>query len=1002
MTTNFGVSFTDSLHGFIAGSLGTLLRTTNGGTTWTSQEDTLEDDLNAVAAFSSTRGWAVGASGRIMTSTNSGTSWQLQSTGMKVTVNASYFATATDGWEVGENGTIIRTTDGGLSWTNYATGIDYSFDGVFFLNDTLGWAVGDSGYVFKTTNRGATWAFKPTPTDNSLYSVYFVSSSVGWAVGDAGTILKTVNGGSTWAFQHDSSLATLMAVRFLTPTLGLVTADDGTVLRTTNGGTAWSIIQTGSTQTLYSITGTGDSATVYIAGDVGTILKTVNAGQTWIDQSLNLSNTLYGVSFISPQTGWIAGDGGTILVTTDGGNDWFQEVSGTQNTLFMSQVVKSGSGALVFITGQSGVLMCAVYNAFAVRTWTGAVDTNWTNPSNWSPNGVPQKLDSIVIGTSSRMPAINSVAQQITLGSLVIPVGSTLTIRPSVAGILVKGNLDIAGSLVIDPSAVTQIEIGGGIQVESGGNFSPGRSEVTANGNGAIRGNFYTLVVTQFGSLTTSGNVSIGNELRALGNIAMRRQDTLTMRNSSALAFSGIGVVSPGTIKRIISKTSSDIYRFESSATTVQFDGAGIYPDSVAITTYPDSLPAYVPDSVYARRTYTIKTWGGNNPKVGLYLRFDTSETAYDVSYMGLFRDSSGIVFNMNVDNFNYDTYPSVGLDSTYLFSTWYIGKYDYTPYYPLVFSNFLIVGDNGHHADTLAWGAQPGASSGLDVTYGETALGAKPPTGTFDARWRLTPSVTSYTDIMNMLHDTLITNTYRCEFQPGSGGYPFTFRWDSTQLPLGNVMLEDAGTGGTKLSLNMKLKGSCTIADTSITAILLVHKSPVFYSFQKGWNLMSYPLAPLTSASVNYNFPQRLSSAYGYNSGYAAVDTFKAGVGYWLKFNSATQVGIEGSAITGATAQVANGWNMVGSLTKTIPLTGIQGVPSSILQGNPKMYAYSRGYAPTDSIRPAQGYWVKTSGSGFLQFSSASSSPKSTGIETITEYLKQFNSITVSDRAQG
>jgi len=36
--------------------------------------------------------------------------------------------------------------------------------------------------------------------------------------------------------------------------------------------------------------------------------------------------------------------------------------------------------------------------------WTGAVSTDWFNPANWSPNGVPRALDNVSIATARRCP----------------------------------------------------------------------------------------------------------------------------------------------------------------------------------------------------------------------------------------------------------------------------------------------------------------------------------------------------------------------------------------------------------------------------------------------------------------------------------------------------------------------------------------------------------------------------------------------------------------------
>jgi hypothetical protein len=595
---------------------------------------------------------------------------------------------------------------------------------------------------------------------------------------------------------------------------------------------------------------------------------------------------------------------------------------------------------------------------------------------------------------------LNSLTEQLNVGALQISSGGSLTIRPSIAQVLIRSSLDVAGTLNIDPSSSVNITVGGNIIIENGGIFQTGKSTITANGAGLLRGTFYNMIVTEVATLQSAGNTTILNSLLDMGDITMRQQDTMTIRNPAGSALSGQGLVSPGTIKRLIAQNSLDVYQFESPVTYIRYYGVGTYPDSIYMTTYADTLPPYVPDSVFAMRFYTVTPMGGGTTlPAALYLRFDPSESDIDVTDMGLFRDSSGIIFNEGVDNFYDSYYSSVGLDSTILYNKWYIGEYDYTPVIPYEFTDFLIVADNGHHSDTLTWGAIPGATDGIDPTYGEVALGPKPPIGTFDARWLLSDSATTLTDFRNILHDSILTTTYECEFQPGPGGYPITLQWDSTMMPLGSVLLQDSSRSGSKSSVNMKLSRSFKITDTSIHAVFIIHQAATFYAFNKGWNLMSMPLALGTSPTVAYNFPDRSSSVYAYNNGYLPVDSLSNGVGYWIKFPLATTVGIEGNAITSASVLVQKGWNIVGSVSKTIPFGDVTAVPSGILAASPLFFGYANGYVPADSISPSKGYWIKVSGAGTLNFTAGHTNTARTA--NISEYLSKFNSITVTDQAK-
>jgi hypothetical protein len=114
----FGVSFTDANTGTAVGGYGTILRTTNGGTTWTIQSSGTSNHLSGVSFTDVNNGTAVGTYGRILRTTNGGTTWTLQnSTGFDLT--AVSFTDANNGTAVGQMGSILRTTNGGgLTFVN--------------------------------------------------------------------------------------------------------------------------------------------------------------------------------------------------------------------------------------------------------------------------------------------------------------------------------------------------------------------------------------------------------------------------------------------------------------------------------------------------------------------------------------------------------------------------------------------------------------------------------------------------------------------------------------------------------------------------------------------------------------------------------------------------------------------------------------------------------------------------------------------------------------------
>jgi photosystem II stability/assembly factor-like uncharacterized protein len=122
-----GVSFTDANAGTAVGygdTSNTIIHTTDGGTTWTHQSSGLSDyfTLNAVHFLDATTGIAVGyhslsgySVGVILRTTNGGSTWRQDPFTSFSSLWAISFLNAQTGMVVGFNGTILRTVNGGLT-----------------------------------------------------------------------------------------------------------------------------------------------------------------------------------------------------------------------------------------------------------------------------------------------------------------------------------------------------------------------------------------------------------------------------------------------------------------------------------------------------------------------------------------------------------------------------------------------------------------------------------------------------------------------------------------------------------------------------------------------------------------------------------------------------------------------------------------------------------------------------------------------------------------------
>ena len=101
----------------------------------------------------------------------------------------------------------------------------------------------------------------------------------------------------------------------------------------------------------------------------------------------------------------------------------------------------------------------------------------------------------------------------------------------------------------------------------------------------------------------------------------------------------------------------------------------------------------------------------------------------------------------------------------------------------------------------------------------------------------------------------------------------------------------------------------------------------------------------------------------------YVPMDSLTSGVGYWLKFPTGDTVLLCGNQVLLDTIGVAPGWNMVGTISTSIPASSIGSEPPGIKTS--PFFGYGGSYAVADTLYPGRGYCVKVSEVGDLILSS-------------------------------
>ena len=207
-------------------------------------------------------GWTVGAPhwdqsgktvrGTILKTSDGGDTWTPQDISVAVTLWAVCFFDAQTGWAAGEQGVVLHTTDGGDNWVRQTVNTTAEFRGLIFVDANTGWATGISERgedllgdpIWHTTNGGTIWQRQfDTQTAFVFTGIDFIDALHGWCVGfkgntsvTGGTIYATSDGGATWQNQGPSRL--LRDVQFIDTDHGYA-AGGSPMLRTSDGGDTW-------------------------------------------------------------------------------------------------------------------------------------------------------------------------------------------------------------------------------------------------------------------------------------------------------------------------------------------------------------------------------------------------------------------------------------------------------------------------------------------------------------------------------------------------------------------------------------------------------------------------------------------------------------------------------------------------------------------------------------------------------------------------------------------
>ncbi|MCB0729077.1 MAG: hypothetical protein KDD00_16540, partial [Ignavibacteriae bacterium] len=282
--------------------------------------------LYAVDFLNENTGYAVGTVGTIMKTTNGGGNWVVQNSNFTSELLGMGFYNTELGFAVGgNNGSILRTSNGGINWTSVFSGATTFLWDIEIPSADRVYAVGLNGIILRSTNGGISWGQQVSSTTANLFSVSFLDAVNGVACGNR-VILKTSNGGINWIPQNVPFInptTQVTSIDYIDPNniISIATGDDR-IYKTTDGGLNWfGLVYFPPDNDIERTISFINKDTGIMVSDYGRILKTTDGAVTWrSDSTFKPDYYQIGVlrfaDFVDNNTAYVSGSGGRIIKST--------------------------------------------------------------------------------------------------------------------------------------------------------------------------------------------------------------------------------------------------------------------------------------------------------------------------------------------------------------------------------------------------------------------------------------------------------------------------------------------------------------------------------------------------------------------------------------------------------------------------------------------------------------------------------------------------------------
>lgn len=229
-----GIDFINENYGMIAGD-NSIFYTSDGCNTWNQGNTNSTTYFTDVKIINNNRAFISGGQGTLLKSSDGGITWTFINSGTTGTLERIIFKDSLNGLIIVNGGPSLLTVNGGESWNI----INYNFgqlrDGTFFGNNNIALS-GSNGKIYLSNDAGQTWIVKIVAASGTYISgLFFKDSMNGLAVGEKGLILYTTDGGDTWIQQFSPTLIDFYGIKYSENKNVVVIGKEGVILGSKKG-----------------------------------------------------------------------------------------------------------------------------------------------------------------------------------------------------------------------------------------------------------------------------------------------------------------------------------------------------------------------------------------------------------------------------------------------------------------------------------------------------------------------------------------------------------------------------------------------------------------------------------------------------------------------------------------------------------------------------------------------------------------------------------------------